>query len=414
MKQANRYQQQIGVLVLGLLGSTVVMAQTGIGQNGAGKSFNNVSIPDAATGCRASAGKLQVLVKTMCFGTNNRVVNNPVSAASKITMTLKVKGMAANEAPITVSFLGTQLYEIGRFSDAVFPGNPSLTADNVTGKVQAAGNSLVMERAIGKSYSELAKQDRTNYVESLTFSQTVSSQDLSNCKSVSPSGGIGVAACEYLAKDGDVTPVTTWKMDEECGNTLFITAAFPGQDGFCGGYHSPLMLFFDAGMPAFTGESAFPLNDSAETIHWMEPNAPGYLLALNEKGDGQITRADQLFGQTPKFKSGFEALAVHDTDKDGKITPKDKVWKKLVLWNDKNGNGKSEKGELFTLNQMKVKSIDLKYDESRRLNLGGRADAKESAVFSFTGKDGKVESGTVYDIWFNTKKARALPAADQK
>ena len=59
-------------------------------------------------------------------------------------------------------------------------------------------------------------------------------------------------------------------------------------------------------------------------------------------------------------KNGFEALRQHDVNKDSVIDEKDPVYKKLVLWFDRNANGISEENEFYTLKQKQVLSLNLK------------------------------------------------------
>lgn len=180
------------------------------------------------------------------------------------------------------------------------------------------------------------------------------------------------------------------------GKHVEVQAAFPGQEGYCGGYHSPLMVFFDDKRPKFTGESFFPLHPGKTT--WPERDAPGYFVAYDRLGDGVITRKDELFGNSDVFKNGFEALREFDTNKDGVIDAKDKEYDKLLLWQDKNGDGFSTKDELSPLKD-RVKSISLKYDDKTVVSFSNRAEMKGKSTFVFYEK-GKEKTGEILDIWF--------------
>jgi hypothetical protein len=182
---------------------------------------------------------------------------------------------------------------------------------------------------------------------------------------------------------------------EEC---LEVKAAFLGTNQFCGSYYSPIMLFFDDQLPQFAGTSNFPLVEGVKMIYWPESKAPGYFLAIDEKGTGKISSNRQLFGENSTYKNGFESLKRIDSNNDGVIDSKDKLYSKLVLWKDINGDGVSDKGELFTLEGQGVVSISLKYTDQDRKNFGKRAEARESSEFTFK-KDGKEVKGKVIDIW---------------
>src|SRR5690606_12204869 len=191
--------------------------------------------------------------------------------------------------------------------------------------------------------------------------------------------------------------------DQASGDKSFTAQVkFPGREGFCGGYYSPLMLLFDEKIPHFTGGSLFPLygSEPGTRVHWPERNAPGYFLAHRPKGVKTVTSYKQLFRQTDQFANGFDTLAEYDSNKDGVIDHKDPIFKDLRLWNDKNGNGVSEADEIFSLKDKSVTSISLKYDASRTTNFGGRATAREKSTFKYK-SNGKEVAAQIYDVWLS-------------
>ncbi|MBI5139416.1 hypothetical protein HZA26_02285 [Candidatus Nomurabacteria bacterium] len=193
--------------------------------------------------------------------------------------------------------------------------------------------------------------------------------------------------------------------------SLVINASFPAEGGYyfgyCGGFSSPLMLFYDTKLPAFTGRSNFPLDREvvSDPEHaWVEPNAPGYFLALDQYDNKEIRSGTQLFGQSSKYPNGFEALRLLDSNHDTVVDNKDPLFRKLLLWNDKNGNGVAERNEVFTLSELGVVSIDLNYSDEGAFHFGGRADAREHARFLFKDKKShRKKTGKVFDVWFNVK-----------
>lgn len=191
--------------------------------------------------------------------------------------------------------------------------------------------------------------------------------------------------------------------DEASAYQTFTTQVkFPGMEGFCGGYYSPLMLFFDHELPQFTGVSLFPLHgiEPGTRINWPEANSAGHFLAHLKKGEKQVTSYHQIFGKTDKHENGFDALKVHDKNGDNVIDSKDAVFKELVLWNDANGDGVSQDSELKTLKSMGVKAISVKYDTRSVTNFGDRARAREKSKFTFV-KDGQEIEGDIFDVWLS-------------
>jgi hypothetical protein len=190
--------------------------------------------------------------------------------------------------------------------------------------------------------------------------------------------------------------------DEANGNRSFtMVVKHPGVEGFCGGFYSPLMLFFDEKVPAFSGVSLFPLYgvDKGSRVYWPEAYSPGYFL-VDMKGDDKVKSYKQLFGKDQNHANGFDALKIHDSNKDNIIDSKDKAFASLKLWQDKNSNGLSDKGELFSLKDKGVQSIKLKYSSKNLTKFGNRARAREKSTFEFTSK-GRTIAGKIYDIWLS-------------
>ncbi|MCB0405360.1 MAG: hypothetical protein KDD51_11290 [Bdellovibrionales bacterium] len=167
----------------------------------------------------------------------------------------------------------------------------------------------------------------------------------------------------------------------------------------CNSIKSPLMLFFDKRRPTFRGEVKFQMNDVKDLTFWVEKDAPGYFLAFDKNKDGQINNGYELFGNV-EDSNGFEALREFDSNKDNLIDDQDEKFAELLLWQDKNSNGVSEKTELFSLASKRVQRISLDYDSNRFLYYGGRARARQWAYFEFTDAKGNGKKGEVIDIWF--------------
>lgn len=159
------------------------------------------------------------------------------------------------------------------------------------------------------------------------------------------------------------------------------------------------------------GANARPVAHTKNQISWFEKGKLG-LLALPNK-DGDVLGIDELFGNNTagpdgKFAdNGFLALAKFDSNNDNVIDKDDAVFSSLRLFLDRNrngiadrGNGKSGRGELITLDQANIVSIDLKYDPNYyEKDQYGNEIKYKSVVHK---KNGKMKP--IFDVWFAIKK----------
>jgi LysM repeat protein len=70
-------------------------------------------------------------------------------------------------------------------------------------------------------------------------------------------------------------------------------------------------------------------------------------LVWDKNNNGRIDDISEMFGSGNQ--SGFKALALYDTNRDGRIDAFDDVFKNLKLWQDRNGDGRTDEGELLSL-----------------------------------------------------------------
>jgi hypothetical protein len=93
----------------------------------------------------------------------------------------------------------------------------------------------------------------------------------------------------------------------------------------------------------------------AERTGWLKGD-DGFLVA-DANGNGRIDDISEMFGGVGV--SGFADLAAWDSDGDGKVTAADARWAELKVWQDKNGDGITDAGELSTLDALGIVSLDL-------------------------------------------------------
>lgn len=409
------------ILMSVLLASSVAHAQ----ERDFPMAVNATSAGDTAAAAPASgvvtrSGKeiVTVTLHTSCFGSNLRGAGNPLSPNSVVTGNLKFV-VNGKEYPLMVKFPGDLVTKKGMKASSVAPiqaGNYNLGSG---GSAALFGNTVVMrtpietEVSVDNAGNIKVSGDQKIYLKSYQFEQEV------NCTGGKVYGSYGYSShtptypCgQYMGKNGIVSASLGGLNVSSDKSAIDVYVAFPGQTGFCGGYWSPLMLFFDEARPTFNNTSTFPLNPMGKT-HWPEADHAGYFLALDRDVSGSIDKKDELFGDGVTEKNGFEVLKKLDSNKDGVIDKKDKEFKNLVLWNDKNGDGISQKEELIKLSD-KVDRISLKYESGNLVPIGKYAEQRERSKF-FYKENGKKKEGQIVDIWLSpVDREPAAAKADQK
>jgi hypothetical protein len=98
-------------------------------------------------------------------------------------------------------------------------------------------------------------------------------------------------------------------------------------------------------------------------MEWVGPH-DGLLVHLNSSeihqlhstGTVQIT-GQNLFGTMGGWVNGYQKLSLYDTTRSGKLTGHE--LKGFYVWQDKNGNGKVDPGELKSVQQLGITQIDV-------------------------------------------------------
>ncbi len=111
----------------------------------------------------------------------------------------------------------------------------------------------------------------------------------------------------------------------------------------------------------------FDLQDhgQAEQVGWLAAHDRVGFLSVDLNGNGRIDSGAELFGQATRLpnaeraQNGFEALAQYDENRDGWIDAQDAIFTRLVVWSDRNTDGKSARGELRTLKDVGLTRVSV-------------------------------------------------------
>ena len=178
---------------------------------------------------------------------------------------------------------------------------------------------------------------------------------------------------------------------------------------------SPIMLDLDGdGVETATvANGAFfdhATDGFAELTGWV--GSDDGILARDLNANGTIDSGRELFGSETllldgrKSANGFEALRELDDNADGAIDSNDAVFAQLRVWKDKDGDGYTSEGELLTLAEAGVQSINVNYSNSSFVDAQGNAHRQ---VGSYTNTDGQTRTAT--DVWVQTDTTYSVPTA---
>lgn len=119
------------------------------------------------------------------------------------------------------------------------------------------------------------------------------------------------------------------------------------------------------------------------------------LLARDLNANGNIDDIAELFGTSGGAEDGFASLRALDTNADNRITGADDDWGDLVVWVDTNMDGRTQDGELHTLDDLGIASISLDATLQEGVTINGNQITHE-ATFTTTAD----EEYAIVDAWF--------------
>jgi hypothetical protein len=175
------------------------------------------------------------------------------------------------------------------------------------------------------------------------------------------------------------------------------------------------VLSFEGAPVAYRTDAdhTFDLNGlRSQVTDWPTSKTPW--LAMDRNGDGRITDGSELFGSMSVLANGslapngFVALRELDADGDGRITPNDPGFARLLVWSDRDGDRVSTPGELTSASAIELLSIDLDYAVDPRCDSRGNCEVERA---SFRYREGGVERiGTVIDVHLPAQRGSGVVA----
>lgn len=131
-----------------------------------------------------------------------------------------------------------------------------------------------------------------------------------------------------------------------------------------------------------------------ELLGWVD-SADG-MLAIDLNANGEIDDNGELFGTIST--DGFSILSDYDSNDDGVIDSSDAQFESLLIWQDSNENGYSSSGELSSLSDWDIVSIDLNATEVSQTNQGH--DVTHTSTYVVDDGVNPSDIRIIHDVWF--------------
>jgi hypothetical protein len=335
----------------------------------------------------------------------------------------KIYGMAGND---TITLNADNVTQLGT-------ANNGMMVDGGTGfnalKLAAGGVSLDLTNATVKSHLQhFSSIDLTG-----TGANTVK-VDLSAVQTLSGKSDVTVTTvneAHALVINGDaddtvqLVNLSTWTKSATTSTATSLTAAL-GAMGFTTGHNyntytlGDATLYVDAGITNITsvaGPVVLDLNRDgllSYTQQLMNANSHGGVyssawagaqdgvLVLNSHGDNLVHDASQYEFTQYGGNTDLEGLALgFDTNKDGVLDAHDAQFAQFSVWQDVNGDGVSEAGEVRSLADWGIAQINLTQDGVQRTPAAGVTEYGHTTALNADGS-----SMLVADAAFNYAEAQ--------
>jgi hypothetical protein len=158
----------------------------------------------------------------------------------------------------------------------------------------------------------------------------------------------------------------------------------------------PLILDLDGNGFNLAAAAHFDLDHDGTPDHLGWPGAGDGMLVADLDHSGAIENGNEVF--SPEFgegghKDSLAALTTYDSNGDGKITADDTGFGDLQVWQDLNGDGVTDAGELSGLADLGIVEIDLGADEvdwsedGQHVFAAGSFSTADGATHDYIGVD---------------------------
>ena len=196
---------------------------------------------------------------------------------------------------------------------------------------------------------------------------------------------------------GSTTTETSWfSATDSSGAKSQISISFTGRYSA-----DPIVIDLDRDGFSFTDIEASTVSFAVDGVKrrsaWI--GAGDAMLAYDADGDGRINRLDEIaFGSQVDDPALSDLQALQqpgfDQNQDGMFDAQDGKWQRFLLWQDRNGNGVSDPGELRSLVEAGVRGL---YLNANILNRAEGADVRVRGYTRLLMNDGSLLQTA--DVW---------------
>jgi hypothetical protein len=205
--------------------------------------------------------------------------------------------------------------------------------------------------------------------------------------------------------------------DGDIASRIFNIQLSGSSDGaFSSGSSAPIAIDLDAdGLEYLNLESGVQFTDSESgkttQTAWVAPDDG--LLVIDANNSGTVdSSSEYVFTEwSDSAQTDLEAIAeVFDTNQDGVLDAQDERFDEFAVWQDADSDGVTDEGELSSLTDLGIESIELTYREDSEERVDGEGDVTVFGQANVNYEDGSTT--TAEDVSFAVEAADLLSEED--
>ncbi|WOJ95024.1 retention module-containing protein [Congregibacter variabilis] len=307
---------------------------------------------------------------------------------SSETMVLNLGG-PVTEATVRIERLFPNEGEAGRV-EALDANGSVIGSWTFYGRANATLGGVPVDFNIGGSGGSFTLSDVGQPFYALRFTATP------YVDGVTQGTGKNADSSDYLVKSVAYAPISftnaqfTYDVTDEQGNVSDPATVIIEQSS------APIALDLDDdGVEYLSRDAGVIFTDqvTGESVNtaWVAPDDGLLVIDANQSGTVDETREYVFTEWSENAETDMEAVAeVFDTNQNSQLDPGDEAWSQFAVWQDADSDGVTDEGELRSLDDLGVESIDLSYTEDSASGIAADGDVAIHGRSNVTWTDGSV------------------------